>query len=227
MPGAEVAARFRPAGDQNEVGGDFYDVFLSGDGVWTAIVGDVVGKGAEAAAVTSLARHTLRTASMLHDDPAANLALLDRVLRSDSAAPDFCTVFYTRLCPAQPPGGGLDLRFANGGHPGPLLLRRDGTVEAIEAGRGPLVGAFGDAEFDQATLSLAPGELLLLYTDGVIEVRTSDVRLGERELHRTLSACAGASAEEVVAAVERRAVELQDGAPRDDIALVALRALEA
>jgi len=197
-------------------------VFLTGDGVWTAIVGDVSGKGPEAAAVTALARHTLRTASMLHDDPAANLALLDRALRAESPAPAFCTVFYLRLCPSD---AGMDLRFANAGHPPPLLLRRDGSVTEVESGRGPLVGALNDATFAEGTLELRPGDLLLTYTDGVTEVRATDPGLGERELRATLAAHAGASAEDVVAAVERRAVELQDDAPRDDIALVAVRVL--
>jgi serine phosphatase RsbU (regulator of sigma subunit) len=221
IPGADIAARFRPAGDQNEVGGDFYDVFPSGEAVWTAIVGDVSGKGAKAAAFTALARHTLRTASMLHDDPAANLALLDRVVHADSPASDFCTVFYARICPG---AAGLDLRFANGGHPPPLVLRADGTVEHVQSGRGPLVGGVQDARFETARLRLAPGDLLVVYTDGVTEVRTSDIALGERELQATVAAHAGASADELVSAIERRAVELQAGAPRDDIALLAVRA---
>ena len=221
VPGTDLAARFLPAGDQNEVGGDFYDVFRSGDGVWTAIVGDVSGKGAQAAATTALARHTLRAASMLHDDPAANLALLDRAMHADTTAPEFCTVFYTLLRPAD---RWLDLRFSNGGHPAPLLVRVDGRVESVESARGPLVGGIAHARFTEATLRLEPGELLLLYTDGVTEIRRSDAEFGERELRATLAAQAGASAEEVVAAVERHAVELQAGVPRDDIALVAIKA---
>ena len=222
IPGADVAARFLPSGDQNEVGGDFYDVFPSGDGVWTVIVGDVAGKGPEAAAVTALARHTLRAASLLHDDPAANLALLNRVLYEESGDADFCTVFYARICPGDK---GLDLRFANGGHPPPLVLRAGGAVETMSEGAGQLVGALPHARFGEATLHLAPGDLLLSYTDGVTEVRKSDLLLGERELRTVLAEQAGAGAEQVVAAVEQRAVDLQPGPPRDDIALVAVRAL--
>jgi serine phosphatase RsbU (regulator of sigma subunit)/PAS domain-containing protein len=220
VPGAQVAGRYRAAGDQNTVGGDFYDLFQTGEAVWTAIVGDVSGKGAEAAAKTALARHTLRTASRLSEDPAANLALLNDALLEDGTSTTFCTVVYVRLCPAE---DGFDLRFANGGHPPPLLVRTDGTVESVDSGRGPLVGALRTRAFEEGTLRLAPGELLLLYTDGVTEVRPSELELGERELRATLAAHAGASADEVVAAVERRAVELQNGRPRDDIALVAIR----
>jgi serine phosphatase RsbU (regulator of sigma subunit) len=221
VDGALLAARFRAAGDQNEVGGDFYDVFRSGDGVWTAIIGDVAGKGPEAAAITALARHTLRTASLLEDDPAANLQLLNRVLWSDSSARDFCTVVYARLCAAQT---GLEVRFANGGHPAPLLVRPDGSVQRVDAGRGPLVGGVEDATFAEATLHLQPGELLLAYTDGVTEVRTSDPGLGERELRATLARFAGRPAEDVVEAVTARAVELQGGNQRDDIAVLAIQA---
>jgi sigma-B regulation protein RsbU (phosphoserine phosphatase) len=96
-------------------------------------------------------------------------------------------------------------------------------VTSIEGGRGPIVGAFPKGHYEEATLTLRPGELLLLYTDGVTEVSTSDTTLGERELMATLGALAGASAEDVVAAVARRAVELQAGMPRDDIALLAIR----
>ncbi len=222
VPGAEIAARFLAAGDENDVGGDFYDVFLTGDGVWTAIIGDVSGKGPEAAAVTALARHTLRTASMLHDDPAANLALLDRVMVADADIQDFCTVFYARMCPGD--GGSVDLRYANGGHPAPLVLRADGTVEAVEDGRGPLVGALTGGTFTEATLRLQPGDLLLMYTDGVTEVRVSESGFGDRELRRVLAEHAGGSADEVVEAVARHAVDVQGGHPRDDIAVLAIRA---
>jgi serine phosphatase RsbU (regulator of sigma subunit) len=221
VPGLEIAVRYRAAGDQNLVGGDFYDVFRSGDGVWTAVIGDVSGKGAEAAAVTALVRHTLRAASRLREDPAGLLTLLNELLLEDtSSATNFCTVFYTRLCPD---GDGCHLRFSNGGHPSPLLVRPDGSVREVGTGRGPLVGALDDARFAEAELRLAPGELLLLHTDGVTEVRPSDMTFGDRQLRRTLAEHAGASAEAVVAAVERRVLELQDGHPRDDIALVAVR----
>ena len=220
IPGVELAARFRAAGEQNEVGGDFYDVFPSGDGTWTAIVGDVSGKGSQAAALTSLVRHSLRAASMLGVEPAAALALLNRLLLADSPGASFCTVLYARLGPTP---GGLGLRFANGGHPSPLLMRADGTVESVQSGRGALVGGVADVAFAEAELSLAPGDLILLYTDGVTEVRRGDLAFGERDLRATLAAHAGHPAEDIVAAVEQRALEIQEGEPRDDIAIVAIR----
>ncbi len=220
IPGVELAARFQPAGDQLEVGGDFYDVFPADDGTWTVVIGDVSGKGAEAAAVTALARHTLRTASWLLPGPAATVALLSRALIAD-ATERFCTVFCGRM---RHTDGGLHCRFANGGHVPPLVLRRDGTVEEVEGGRGPVVGPFGGANYEEATFRLAPGDLLLVYTDGLTEVRRHDVARGERALRATLAASAGCSAEEVVEAVERRALELLGGRPRDDMALLAIKA---
>jgi len=221
IPGAELAATYLPAGDQNTVGGDFYEVFRTGEETWTAVVGDVSGKGAPAAALTALARYSLRMTARMHDDPAANLSLLNRAFYEDTERHEFCSVVYARICPGR---DGLDVRFANGGHLPPLLVRVDGTVEALEDGRGPLVGAITDAAFEEATLCLAPGEVLLLYTDGVTEVRTTDVGLGERELRATLAARPGGSAQDLVGAAASRAVELQGGKPRDDIALLAIRA---
>jgi serine phosphatase RsbU (regulator of sigma subunit) len=221
IPGAQIAATYLPAGDQNTVGGDFYDVFASGERAWTAVVGDVSGKGAAAAALTALARYSLRMTARIHDDPAANLELLNRAFLEDTERSDFCTVVYARIRPSD--DGGLDVRLANGGHLSPLLARVDGSIEAVEAGRGPLVGAVEDARFEEGTLHLEPGELLLLYTDGVTEVRVSDVALGERELRATLAAHAADSAQDVVTAIARRAAELQGGRPRDDIALLAIR----
>ena len=220
IDGAELAAHFLPSGDENVVGGDFYDVFRSDEDEWTVMVGDVSGKGPEAAAVTALARHTLRTASLLQDDPAQNLALLNRVLFAEPGSA-FCTVFHARVRPA---ASGLRVWFSNGGHPQPMVLRADGTVEALHGGAGQLVGALEEARFGLGTLELAPGETLLLYTDGVTEIRSGDLGLGERELRATLAATAGAPADAVVAAAAGRALELHAGRPRDDIALVALRA---
>lgn len=221
IPGAELAARFRPAGDELAVGGDFYDVFAAGDDSWTFVIGDVSGKGADAAALTALTRHTLRTASLLGCEPPDCLDVLNRAMVADSAG-HFCTVVCGRL---HHEDGGLRCRFANGGHVPPLLLRHDGTVEEIRAGHGPLVGSFSDARYDVASLRLDPGDLLLLYTDGVTEVSRREAMRGEQELRAVLAASAGCSAEEVVDAVERRAVDLLAGRARDDMALLAVKAM--
>jgi serine phosphatase RsbU (regulator of sigma subunit)/PAS domain-containing protein len=220
IPGVEIAAAYRPAGDQSGAGGDFYDVFAGGDGACTAIVGDVSGKGPEAAAITATARHTLRAVSMLEESPSVNLVCLNAALRSDAGADRFCTAVYARIWPGD---GGLEVRYASAGHPPPLVLRAEGRIDELSGGRGPLAGATGGATYAEAEDHLSPGDVLLLYTDGVTEIATDDMRRGETELRATLDSLRGVSAAELVTAIEERVVALQDGRPRDDIALVALR----
>jgi serine phosphatase RsbU (regulator of sigma subunit) len=135
---------------------------------------------------------------------------------------NFCTVFYARV---RHDSGGLECRFANGGHVSPLVLRRDGSIEEVDGGRGPVAGPFATAEYQEATLTLQAGDLLLMYTDGVVEVRRRDVARGERELRSALAASRGRCAAEVVETVMSKAVELLGGRSRDDMALLAIKAL--
>src|SRR4051794_10848384 len=165
IPGASVAVRYRAAGELNEVGGDFYDVFQRRDGDWALVIGDVSGKGAEAAAVTALARHTLRTASLQPAAPTDLLATLNDALLAQRAGSEFCTVCVATLARADG-GGGTRLRLSLGGPPPALVLRADGTVEA-HGEPGTLVGVFADPVFSEVSVELAPGDLVLLYTDGV------------------------------------------------------------
>jgi len=220
VTGLEVAARYRAQGDQNEVGGDFYDLFLTAPGVWTALIGDVTGKGAGAASVTSIARHTLRAAALRDTTPGDGLALLNELLLLDGGATlRLCTAICARICPGS---SGALVTVANGGHLPPLVLRADATIETV-SGHGPLVGALNDPSFPSEDVRLHPGDLLLFYTDGVTEIRLSDPDLGERRLREVLAQCAGLGAQEVVCAVEAMAIDVQGGHPRDDIALLAVR----
>jgi GAF domain-containing protein len=222
IPGLDVAAHYRAAGDQNAVGGDFYDVFRAGEGVWVAVIGDVSGKGAEAAALTALTRHALYAAALRDDSPARNLAFLDEAMRGRTHKPaSFSTVLYVRVSPGR---DSVDLTISSGGHPPALLVRTDGRVERVEI-PGTLVGVIEQASFAERDVRLLPGELLLLYTDGAVELRRRDLSFGERELERVLREHAGKPAGEVVDAVARRVDELQDGSPRDDLAVLALRAV--
>ena len=224
VPGVEIAARYQPAGAHNEVGGDFYDVFHAEDDVWIALLGDVAGKGAEAAAVTSLARHTLRTSALHAISPAANLHTLNRALLGEASTTRFCTVLYARICPS---ADSVMLTIANGGHLAPRVLRAGQPLERLEVS-GTLVGAIDDAHFEEVDLRLEPGNLILMYTDGVTEVRRRGLGpdYGEAELDRTLAAMAGATADEVVQALLERAIDMHGGEPRDDMALVAMRIRE-
>lgn len=223
IPGLELVARYRAAGSQNQVGGDFYDVFPSGDGVWTAVIGDVSGKGAEAAALTGLARHSVHTAALLSDDPRANLRTLNRaMLGRDGTNGHFCTLAYVRVCP-DPERRRAVLTVASGGHPPPLICRADGTVEEVAGAQGPLVGIFPDVDFTAVQVVLEAGDLVLLYTDGIVELRGPEGVFGDELLRAQLAASAGRPAGEAVAAVTAAATNAQHGEARDDVALLALR----
>jgi serine phosphatase RsbU (regulator of sigma subunit) len=223
IPGASVAVRYRAAGELNEVGGDFYDVFERRDGDWALVIGDVSGKGAEAAAVTALARHTVRTAALQPATPTELLETLNAALLAQRAGTEFCTVCVARLAPR--PEGGAVLTLALGGHPPALVLRADGHVQ-LHGEPGTLIGVFADPALREVKVELGPGDVLLLFTDGVTEAGQPDNEIGEEGLARLLAELAGRTPEEIVAAVEHAAVAAQEGHPRDDIALVALR-LEA
>jgi PAS domain S-box-containing protein len=222
IPGLELAARYRAAGDATIVGGDFYDVFANGDGSWTALIGDVSGKGAEAAALTALMRHTLRAAAMRDPSPAGHLALLNDVLLAEGDGARFCTALDVRL--ELGAEGEVQATIASGGHLPPFLLRADGELRRLPV-RGTLLGALPEPRFDELTVTLRRGDVLVLHTDGVTELRGAEPEEGERRLERVLARHAGRDAQTntIAEAVERSAVGAQDGRPRDDIAVVALR----
>ena len=216
VPGLDVAAAYRPAGTGLEVGGDFYGVFETAEDEWVVVIGDVSGKGAAAASVTALARFTIRAASARDPSPAATLATLDEGLAvADTGR--FCTAVVLRL---RQTGSGWRCRIAVGGHSLPLLLRPDRPV--VEVGViGSLIGAIPDAEFTDVELALAPGDLLVLCTDGVSEGRRGHEFFGDERtaeiLLRHRGDAAGAT-EDLLAEV----LAFQDDRPRDDIAIVAV-----
>jgi serine phosphatase RsbU (regulator of sigma subunit) len=221
IPGVETAARFRPTGEGNEVGGDFYDVFESGSrGGWTVVMGDVCGKGPDAAAVTALARYTLRAAAMREQLPSRSLFMLNEALLRQRNDRRFCTVAYAHI---EKLDEGARAGLSTGGHPLPLLLRADGGVEAVGA-PGTVLGIFRDPDLEDHAVMLAPGDSLVFYTDGVIESRMStNGVLDERRLAELVSTCAGRGADAIAAAVEEAAVLSQQGRPKDDIAVLVLR----
>jgi PAS domain S-box-containing protein len=219
IPGIEAAARFRPTGEGNEVGGDFYDLFQSGERGWTIVMGDVCGKGPDAAAVTALARYTLRAAAMHQRLPSSSLRLLNEALLRQRDDRRFCTVAYAYLETTE---DGARVGFASGGHPLPLLVRTDGSVHKVGA-PGTLLGVLPDPRFEDRSLSLGAGDALILYTDGVIESRGGDGILDEERLAELLGACAGAGADAIADKVEKAALAASDDSPRDDIAVLVLR----
>ncbi|HET9074915.1 MAG TPA: fused response regulator/phosphatase [Solirubrobacteraceae bacterium] len=194
LPGLEVAAEYRAGAEQMMVGGDFYDVFPGARG-WTAIIGDVCGRGAAAAARTSLARHTAREAARHDSDPVSVLSALERAMAADRRESlDLISAIALSLCVCEDTA---QVAFAVAGHPLPILVRADGGVE--EVGRpGPILG-ISAADFPREELRLEPGDSLFLYTDGVTESRRNGAMLGEQRLMNLLSTMvrAGASIQEL------------------------------
>lgn len=216
LPGVELAARYDPAGPE-EVGGDFYDVIATGDG-WLVVLGDVRGKGAAAASMASLARHTIRAAATRTSDPAEILAVLNDALVEHDPEESFCTAVCARLTVGEGP---MRVRIVCGGHPLPLCLRADGEVERVSCG-GLLVGLFDDLALAPAELDLAPGELLLLYTDGITEARNGNEEYGTARLEQVLRAAAGRSAEGVLDHLRADVSAWEDG-QADDAVMIVLR----
>jgi PAS domain S-box-containing protein len=220
VPGLTLAARYRAAAATGgEVGGDFYDVFAV-DGAWLAVIGDVTGKGPDAAAITSLARYTLRTAAMYERTPATVLARLNDTLHHDPERYLLCTALCVRLEPA---ADGIHARLASGGHPPAFLLRPGEGAHPIGR-QGTLLGAFRDAYWPEADVVLDPGAALVLYTDGVLDAQGAEDRFGQDRLEAELDGLTGLPAEEIAARLDAAIRDFQKGAQRDDIALLVLRA---
>jgi sigma-B regulation protein RsbU (phosphoserine phosphatase) len=223
VPGVETAAYYHTA-SPDQLGGDFYDVFAVDRDRWAFFLGDVCGKGSAAAAVTSVARYTLRAAA-LHD-PGAALATLNAVLHERYAGgdPRYCTAVFGTLEP-DPDSGRVTVRFASGGHPPPLLIRADGNCDYLPSQDGTLIGILPTANFPQTRIVLAPGDTLLLYTDGLTEARVDGGRefYGEDALKALAARYAGAPP---AALVEALSDVLAGFGPRlaDDTALLALGA---
>ncbi|HYH89975.1 MAG TPA: SpoIIE family protein phosphatase [Solirubrobacteraceae bacterium] len=220
VPGVELAARYVAAGEGNEVGGDFYDCFPTGDGEWAVVIGDVCGKGAEAAAVTALARYTVRASATLHSDrPEVVLHDLNEALIRAGPASRFCTVIYVSLSLHD---DHVTACVASGGHPLPLILRADGRVET--AGMpGTLLGILPDPEIHPQQITLRPGDSLILYTDGVIEASPLDHRFGPEHFARCVSDCHGRAPVAIARHIEDVVLEVQGGKVRDDVAVLVLR----
>jgi PAS domain S-box-containing protein len=224
VPGAELAARYRAAGRANEVGGDFYDVFPATEGEWGFVIGDVVGKGAEAAAITSLVRATLQASTLRGDSPGQALRVVDEALRRRPGAIQFCSAIHGRMRQAR--GGGLDIRLFNAGHPPAFVVRGDGEVERLDIA-GTLLGVTATPEFGESVLHLEEGDAIVLYTDGATELRGPDPWRGESALTTALESAAGASTREIAERVEHHALVQSGGELRDDLAVLAIRAVPA
>lgn len=234
VPGLRLAARAVPGDDGGRVGGDFYDVHPSTQGDWAFVLGDVSGKGVRAAVVTSMARYTARTLSAQGWAPGQVLQQLNEALIDPGDPERFCTVLYGRITPLIDQDGarvGVRLVLASGGHPAPLLRRRDGAVSSIRC-TGTALGLLAGIRIGQVAVDLEPGDLLLAFTDGVTEARQGREQFGEERLAAVFGqATDGWTAEAGLAAADRAAhaiadrvvdavVEVTDR--RDDIAVLVL-----
>ena len=223
IPGLDVATAYRPAGSGAEVGGDFCDVFEAQGGTWSVVVGDVRGKGVEAATVGLLARHTLRAAAMRTTQPSLALQTLHQTLERDPTE-RFCTAVFARAQRLSP--GRFRLEIASGGHPLPLRVTAAGDVEQV--GRhGSLLGVLEAPSFEDATVDLGVGDAIVFYTDGVVEGRCGTEFYGEERLAERLRRCRGAGAAAIAEGLVADVVAFQDGVPRDDIAVVVLAVPQA
>jgi serine phosphatase RsbU (regulator of sigma subunit) len=219
--GFEASSRFLAAGEAYEVGGDFYDVFRSGSGSWTAVIGDVCGKGPEAASLTALARYTVRTASSPDSVPSEVLRTLHESIRTDRADLRFCTAALARIQAPSNGRGSARLTLALGGHPHPLILRKNGDVDAVGES-GTLLGALPSPVIADAEATLAVGDSLVLYTDGMLDVVDRSIGDDPEWLSRELAKSAGKSADEIAEELSQAAVKRHGGEPRDDIAVLVL-----
>lgn len=217
IPGVQVAGRLRTAAEHLDLGGDFYDVHGGGDD-WLLVLGDVCGKGVEAAVLTARVRQTIHTAAHFERRPTEILAALNEVLRATVEAP-FVTVACARLRPA-PDGLSATVDLAVGGHPAPLILRRDGTVEQTQV-YGTALGVSAGTRYDGTSVRIERGDVMLMFTDGVDEARGPTGFYGMDRLIRLLRAYTGADPEVLCEAVEQDVVEHLGGRSHDDIALLA------
>lgn len=243
VPGIELGARYRPAGQGLDVGGDFYDVFEAGAEGWVFAVGDVCGHGVEAASLTGLARHTIRSAALSSTSdvtPSSTLAHLNRLLlqhlaemsarrAAESGQGDeletlrFCTVLLGSVLPSD---DGADLVVCSAGHPLPFLCKRDGTVATVGA-PGTLLGVIDDITLSDVTVHLARGETLVAYTDGVTDRRSGRRMFDERGVAAVVRDGRDLPAQMLAERIEGSALAFADHEPSDDMAVLVLRALEA
>jgi serine phosphatase RsbU (regulator of sigma subunit) len=221
ISGFEASSRFLAAGEAYEVGGDFYDVFRTGSGTWTAVIGDVCGKGPEAASLTALARYTVRTASHPESAPSEILRTLHDSISSERTDMRFCTAALARIQTPSNGVGDAQVTVALGGHPLPLVLRKDGHVDTIGQ-PGTLLGVLPSPILADTDARLEIGDSLILYTDGVLDVSDRTKRDDPDWLIEHLSRSAGRSADEIAEDLAQAAIKRHGGEPRDDIAVLVL-----
>ncbi|PJN21570.1 SpoIIE family protein phosphatase [Kitasatospora sp. CB02891] len=220
IPGVEVEVFYQAAGEGNEVGGDFYDLFPIREGTYGFAIGDVCGTGPEAASVTGLARNSLRLLAREGLSAPQVLTRLNAAILDEGSRARFLTLLYGELTPRE--DGSTALSLVCAGHPLPLRLRTDGQVDQAASPQ-PLLGVMDELDLTAEELVLAPGEVLLCVTDGVTERREGRRMLGDDGLIEVLTGCAGLTAGAVAARVHRAVERFAPEPPSDDMAILTLR----
>jgi serine phosphatase RsbU (regulator of sigma subunit) len=218
VPGLQIATAYHPLGDGEQVGGDFYDVYAIEDG-WSAAIGDVCGKGVEAAVVTGMVRHTLRALELSDHAPETVLSRLNRAVLRHGPGDRFCSVALMHLHRAV---DAFDVSLAIAGHPPPMVSRADGRVEEIDAA-GHLLGITDDMQAGMASCRLEAGDALVLYTDGIVEARRPGELFGYERLADVLRETAGAAPHEIAERIQAAVAEFAPGPAADDRALLVVR----
>jgi serine phosphatase RsbU (regulator of sigma subunit)/PAS domain-containing protein len=215
VPGLDLSAAYLPAGEGLEVSGDFYDVFPVTGG-WAITIGDVCGKGQEAAAMTAAARHSIRTLAYWNPDPADVLAKANEVLLAGGYEDRFVTA---KLAYLHWDGDLLRVVLASAGHPGPAVVRPDGRVDVLGGGGLPL-GLFPDADPQVELLELGPGDLMFFYSDGVTDARNAQMRYFEDHLSDELAGLAGRSAADTARVIQGSVTGFSEDELRDDLTIL-------
>jgi len=218
IEGIDLAASYHAYGPNDQVGGDFYDVFPHGHGGWGIVVGDVAGKGPDAAAIMSLAAHSVRALARNESEPSTVLRALNETILSDERVPAdrFVTACLMRLCTD---GGRATLSVCSAGHPLPLILRADGRIESVGQ-PGTLIGILGDPTLVDQDMDLGPGDSLVAFTDGLVERRERSYDDGLDELRQVLRGCADAAADAILATLERTLIV--ERPVEDDVVIVVI-----
>jgi serine phosphatase RsbU (regulator of sigma subunit) len=216
IPGVDVSARYFAAGEGELIGGDFYDAFRIDKGRWSVVLGDVSGKGLEAATVTALARHTIRGAALTSERPSDTLRVLNTALLEQNQTDRFCTAVYATV---EPRFARVRITVSSGGHPAPYVIRNDGRVEPIACG-GTLLGFMDGISLQDAVVDLEFGDKLFLYTDGVLDIRQKGGTFGTEGLEKLLYECSKRGTESAADHISTTVAELQQGRATDDIAFI-------
>jgi sigma-B regulation protein RsbU (phosphoserine phosphatase) len=218
VPSLDLAGYYQPARGGLEICGDFYDVFESRPGTWVMVIGDVCGRGVDAAVMMGVVRHRLRALAEAGHPPAEVIARLNDSLAKEEHQDKFCTLCYLEI---RPQADRVRITMSTGGHPSPLL-RRPGKAVAAVGQTGPLVGAFPGAKFADHATELASGDLLLLYTDGMVEGRSQPAIVGEERLRSALAQCPPLGAAEALAGICQAVPPAPEG-EEDDRAMLLVR----